>query len=109
MTDPIDTDRIPNYLIVVAPLKAGKLDRVRELLAKGPPFELDKTAFARHSVHVTDQEAVFIFEAEGRPATLALTEDDARVLPTDAWMDCLASRPRVARTAFTWQRGVRDS
>lgn len=87
------------------PLKPGKVDRARELLAEGPPFDLEATAFDRHAVHVTDREIVFIFEGDGLPPTLTLPGEDPKIWrAADAWQECLAESPRVARTAFSWER-----
>ena len=49
-------------LVVVVPLADGAKDRARELLDKGPPFDPNATGLERHSVYLTDHEAVFIFE-----------------------------------------------
>ena len=94
-----------SYLVVVAPLKAEMVERARELLAEGPPFELEDSVFERHAVHLTDREAVFTFEGEGPSATLALSAMDPRIWrAAAAWQECFADRPRVARTTFSWQR-----
>ena len=92
-------------LVVVVPLKPGMLERARELLAKGPPFDLAETGFDRHTVHVSNQEIVFVFEGEGRESTLTLPgEDPAIWRAAGAWQECLAGSPRIARKAFSWQR-----
>ena len=95
-----------SYLVVVAPLKAGMASRARELLAGGPPFDLEGTAFDRHSVHLTDRELVFVFESEGPSRTLALAAEDPKIWrAAEAWQECFAERPRVAGTEFSWERG----
>lgn len=92
-------------LVVIASLKEGKSDRARELLERGPPFDLDATQFNRHGVHVTDREVVFVFEGPGSSRALTMAEEDARVWHGDeAWQECLEGRPRVAPTAFLWER-----
>jgi len=94
------------YLVVVAPLKADTAERVRELLADGPPFDVDNTVFERHAVHVTDREVVFVFEGEGPSSKLVLTAENPELWRSaKAWQECLAERPRVARTGYSWQRG----
>jgi hypothetical protein len=91
-------------LVVIAPLRENARERALELLSEGPPFELAETAFDRHHVYLTDREAVFIFEGPGR-ATLELPgEGPAIWRAADAWKECLAAGPRVARTAFSWER-----
>jgi hypothetical protein len=91
-------------LVVIAPLRPDARERVVELLRQGPPFDLGATGFDRHRVYVTAQEAVFVFEGPG-PATLELPGEDPAVWrAAEAWQECLAGRPRVARTAFSWVR-----
>jgi hypothetical protein len=92
-------------LVVVAPLEPGKRGRVEELLAAGPPFALEKTEFDRHLVFLTDHEAVFVFEGVAETATLRLAAEDPDILvAAREWQKCLAARPRVAQTAFSWER-----
>lgn len=92
-------------LVVIVPLKEGKTARVRELLEEGPPFDLEATAFDRHHVYVTDREVVFVFEGKGPSQTLDLNGEDAQIWrAAQAWQECLSERPRVAHTAFSWQR-----
>jgi hypothetical protein len=92
-------------LVVVVPLKEGKEARARELLAGGPPFDLEGTAFDRHAVHLTGREAVFVFEGPGPSATLELPGEETDLWrAAEAWSECIAEQPRVARTEFAWQR-----
>jgi hypothetical protein len=91
-------------LVVVVPLKPGKVERARELLAQGPPFDLEETGFDRHAVYVTNREIVFVF-AGGVGQTLTLPGEDPNIWRAgEAWQECIAEQPRVARTAFSWER-----
>ncbi len=91
-------------LVVIAPLRENARKRALQLLSEGPPFELAETAFDRHQVYLTEREAVFVFEGPGR-ATLELPgEEPALWRAAEAWNECLAAKPRVARTAFSWER-----
>jgi hypothetical protein len=93
------------HLVVVAPLKPGMAGRARELVAAGPPFDLESTAFVRHAIHLTEREAVFVFEAEGESGALELAGEDPAIWEAAAaWEECFAERPRVARAAFVWER-----
>jgi hypothetical protein len=93
------------YLVVVAPLKAEMAERVRELLADGPPFDLDDSVFERHAVHLTDHEVVFVFEGEGSSSTLVLSAENPELWrAAKAWQECFSERPRVARTGYSWER-----
>jgi hypothetical protein len=93
------------HLVVVAPLKPDMVDRARELLAEGPPFDLEALGFDRHGVFLTGREAVFIFErADGSAALELSAEDPALWEAASAWQECFSERPRVARAAFSWER-----
>ncbi|HET7857039.1 MAG TPA: hypothetical protein VFL41_11340 [Gaiellaceae bacterium] len=93
-------------LAIIVPLKEGAEQRAEELLAAGPPFDLEKDGFHRHAVYLTDREAVFVFE--GREVEWNLDElvDDAfHPLLQEAfthWADIVEGRPRVARTVYAW-------
>jgi hypothetical protein len=92
-------------LVLIASLKEGRSSRARELLEQGPPFDLEATRFDRPAVHLTDREVVFVFEAPGASHMLSLQSEDPRVWrAAEAWQECLDGGPRVARTAFFWQR-----
>ena len=94
-------------LVVVAPLREGMQDRARELLAQGPPFDPDATAFDRHEVFLSEREVVFVFEGRKESGgALELSADDPAVWrAAEAWAECLEGRPRVARSAYAWERG----
>jgi hypothetical protein len=92
-------------LVVVVPLKEGTRERAAELLRGGQPLDLEETQYDRHYVFLTDREVVFFFEADGPGRTLQLSaEDPALWRAAVAWRECMAGRPRVAATAFTWVR-----
>ena len=92
-------------LVLVVPLREGTLDRVRELLAEGPPFELATTHLEHHEVFLTDREAVFVFDAPGETPPLELRAGDPALrTAAAAWRECMAGRPRKAEIAFSWLR-----
>jgi hypothetical protein len=92
-------------LVVVVPLKADAAEQARELLAKGPPFELEATEFDRHEVYVSEREAVFLFETPGPSATLKLPGEDPSLRKVAAaWQPLMADKPRKALTAYSWRR-----
>ncbi len=47
---------------VVVPLRPGAFERAEALLEAGPPFQLEDTPLTGHCVHLTEHEAVFVFE-----------------------------------------------
>jgi hypothetical protein len=94
----------PQRATVVLPLKEGAVDRVRELVAHGPPFDPAETALTRHKLLLTPQEAIFVFEAdtdEGLTALLSQLEVWAAAV---AWRDLVAGPPRLADVAYAWER-----
>jgi hypothetical protein len=91
-------------LVVVVPLKEGAAEKARELLAKGPPFDLETTDFDCHEVYVSEREAVFLFETPGPSATLKLPGEDPSLWKVAAaWQPLLANKPRKALTAYSWR------
>lgn len=92
-------------LVAVLPLKPGARDRAEALLREGPPFDLEETRVDRHQVFVTDLEVVFVFEGEGPGEPLDLPAGDPAVWKAAAdWQACLSAPPRVAVTAYSWER-----
>jgi hypothetical protein len=92
-------------LVVVVPLKPGTAERARQLLAGGPPFELEETHFRAHAVHVTDREVIFVFDSAGASATITLRAEDAALwAAAAAWRQVMDGKPRAARLAFSWER-----
>ena len=94
----------PRKATVVVSLKEGAIDRVRELVAQGPPFDPAETPLMRHELFLTPREAIFVFEAE--------TEDGLRTLlgrldiwaAAAAWGELVAGPPRLADIAYAWER-----
>jgi hypothetical protein len=92
-------------LVLVVPVREGMSERVRELLAEGPPFELETTELERHEVFLTDREAVFVFETAGDAPPLRLRAGNPTLRrAAAAWREWMAGRPRKAETAFSWAR-----
>lgn len=94
----------PRHATVVVPLKAGALAGVRELVSNGPPFDPATTALTRHQLLLTEQEAIFVFEAqteEGLAMLLAQLDIWAAAV---AWRDFVAGPPRLAVVAYAWER-----
>ena len=96
-------------IAVVVPLRPGSRESARQLIQAGPPFHIGDTPLLEHCVYLTEQEAVFVFEGpDAREAVEhVLGEADVWQAAT-AWRAILASKPRLAETVFTWQRGESD-
>src|SRR5215217_1182294 len=59
----IGSESVGDRVAVVVPIRKSKVDRVRELLEAGPPFDPERVGLGRHQVFLTDHEAIFLFEA----------------------------------------------
>jgi hypothetical protein len=85
---------------VVVPLKQGRLERARELVSKGPPFDPQALGLTRHQVYLTDDEANFVFAGPGaREAVQRASEDPSLWRVGLAWRDCIGGRPHLADVA----------
>ncbi len=90
---------------VVVPLRPGAFERAEALLEAGPPFRLEDTPLTGHCVHLTEHEAVFVFEGPDARAIVEHIVGEAEVWhAASAWRELLDGRPRVAETAFSWRR-----
>ena len=94
-----------NRLAVIAKLRQGNEGRAEELIAEGPPFEPSGMGFERHSVYLTGDHAVFVFEG-GRLDQLmhSIVKDPSSVVAFRKWEEVLEGMPRVAREAYHWER-----
>ena len=89
--------------IVVVPLREGALERVRELVAHGPPFDPGETGLLRHELLLTPGEAIFVFEAESEER-LRLFLSGLDLSAAAAWGELVAGPPRLAESAYSWER-----
>jgi hypothetical protein len=94
----------PRRATVVLPLREGAVDRVRELVAQGPPFDPAETALTRHQLLLTPQEAIFVFEAETEQGLSALLGQLDVWAAAVAWRDLIGGPPRLAEVAYAWER-----
>jgi hypothetical protein len=90
--------------VVVLPLREGARKQAAQLLRGGPPFDPEKVGLERHHVFLTDEEAVFVFEADDIEAAERLVAGDSFWAATAAWKDVVAGPPRLAEDAYTWVR-----
>jgi hypothetical protein len=93
-------------LAVIAKLKPDSEARAEELIEHGPPFSPSDAGFERHSVYLTGDHVVFVFEGG------TLNELLAKVIknPSSAgafgnWERIIEGMPRVAREVYSWQKG----
>lgn len=95
-------------LALIAPLKPGTEPRAKELIAKGPPFDLPGSDFVRHSVFLSSTEVIFVFEApEVEWLVDSLVSEPFQWIVQEAldeWRPLLEGRPRMVREQFFWER-----
>jgi hypothetical protein len=93
-------------LAVIARLKPDSEARATELIQEGPPFDPEEIGFERHSVFITGDDAVFVFEGGNLDQLLRnLVRDPVSAGALRRWEDVIAGMPRVAREAYSWERG----
>jgi hypothetical protein len=95
-------------LALIARLKDGAEPQAEQLIAKGPPFDLQESGFVRHSVFLSATEVVFVFEAhEVEWLVSALVDDPFQWMVSEAldeWRPVVDGTPRIAREQFSWER-----
>ena len=93
-------------LAIVGKLQPGSRERAREIIAAGPPHELDETGFRRHSIFLAEETVVFVFEGSGVEALVSkLIGDPAASGSFSVWAPLLAGTPTLAHEEFNWQAG----
>lgn len=94
----------PRRATFVVPLKEGALDRVRRLVAKGPPFDPAETPLTRHQLLLTEREAIFVFEAQTDAGLAALLGQLEIWAAAAAWDDLVEGPLRLAEVAYASER-----
>jgi len=93
-------------LAVIARLKPDARPRAMELIEKGPPFRPDETGFERHTVFVSGEQVVFVFEGGKLEHLLRdVVENPTSAGALREWEGLLDGMPSIAREAYSWQRG----
>jgi hypothetical protein len=96
--------RKTSRVVVVLPIKAAAREAVRELLAKGPPFDPEASGLDGHHVFLTETEVVFIFEASHPSVLRQLVANLELLAAAEAWWEHAAGTARIAEQAFSWTR-----
>jgi hypothetical protein len=93
-------------LAIVATLRSGAEDQARRLIELGPPFDPRERGFKRHTVFLSANDVVFVFEGVEVEWTLDDLVDDqfAWVFQAalEAWRPLIEGEPRMARAAYAW-------
>jgi hypothetical protein len=95
-------------LALIAPLKPDAETAAAELIAAEPPFDLERSGFDRHTIYLSADEVVFVFEGhQVEWAVDELLDDPFNWTLADAferWRPLLDEPPRIARERFSWSR-----
>lgn len=89
-------------VVVVLPLREGVRARVAELLRHGPPFDPEEIGLGRHHVFLTEQEAIFLFEADAPDVADRLLSTTSLWGAAAAWKELVAGPPRLAEDVYSW-------
>jgi len=104
LSSQIGEERVMSRAVVVLPLREGANARAAELLRGGPPFDPETVGLERHQVFLTENEAVFVFEADSRDAAERLAGEESFWSAVAAWKELVAGPPRLADDAYSWAR-----
>jgi hypothetical protein len=102
-------DRRERYqrVTLVVPLKEQAIEHARTLVAEGPPFDPEEKGLERHEVFLTDHEAVFLFEGpDAADIVQRLARDPNAWRAAVKWRRLIAATPRLAHSAYAWQRSA---
>jgi hypothetical protein len=95
-------------LAIVARLKPGAEPEAADLIANGPPFDPTDSGLDCHTVYLSADEVVFVFEGhEVEWIVDKLVDDPFHWLVSEAlerWRPLLEDQPRIARPAYVWRR-----
>ena len=89
---------------IVAKLRRGSRERAKEILAAGPPYDLEETGLKRHSIFLSGDTAVFVFEGPSIHGLVSkLIDDPASAGSFSVWAPLLSGTPRLAHEEFSWE------
>jgi hypothetical protein len=97
---------VTERVAVVARLRPGSVERAREILAGGAPYDLGKAGFRRHSIFLAEEAVVFVFEGRGTEGLVRKLVDDPTSSATfSVGGPLLEGTPVLAREDFYWEAG----
>ena len=91
---------------VIAKLLPGSRERATQILAEGAPYGLELAGFRRHSVFLTGEAVIFVFEGPQIEGLVRdLVDDPTRSAAFSVWGPLLDGTPALAREEFHWEAG----
>jgi hypothetical protein len=98
--------RALSRVVVCVPVDPAHVERVRELVRRGPPYDLDQVpGLERHEVYITGRDVLFVFEGSDPGFAVERVMRDARVWSAlERWDDHVTGRPSVIDPDYTWSR-----
>src|ERR1035437_9699683 len=91
-------------MIVIARLKPGTEAEARALIEQGPPFDSAASGLTHHSVFLTADEVIFLFEGpDAEHVVHSLVNDPVASAQFSVWAPLLKTTPFVARREFDWR------
>jgi hypothetical protein len=98
------TDSSNERLAIVAKLRRRSRERAQEIIAAGPPYELNEAGLRRHSIFLAGDTVVFVFEGPGIHTLVSkLIDDPASAGSFSVWAPLLAGTPALAHEEFYWE------
>ena len=95
-------------LLITVPIRPGSHDAVRGILHEGPPFELMDTTLERHTVFLSSDQLIFLFEGPHAEAEAGRMLEQPGVIDRAGRLgDHLASDPAIPEEVFEWERPER--
>jgi hypothetical protein len=92
-------------IAVIAKLRPETEELAAELVEQGPPFDPEGLGFERHSVYLSGNQVVFVFEGGSLDHLLHnIVREPGNVTAFKAWEPLIEGFPTVAREAYSWQR-----
>jgi hypothetical protein len=98
MGDAVSAERVA----VIVPLRRGQRERAEKLLDSGPPFDPTRVGLERHEVFLSDEEAIFVFDAVTGFSLQKLLADAKVWASAASWHDVIGGPPRIAKPSYAW-------
>jgi hypothetical protein len=97
----------PQRIAVVGKLRPGSVERAQEIVDDGPPLVLEAAGLERHSVFVSSDWVVFVFEGVNVESVVDRLVDDPVVSANfSVWGPILEGTPELAHERFFWDRSI---